>query len=136
MARIATALLICGLPLVAAQVQAQSEAPRWDELPARLQGVLGPIEADWKRMDPDRRRKWVAIVEAYDTMTPAEQQNLLSRMREWAKLSPTEREQARERYREWLSIPAERRESLRERWEAYQNLPPDERARIRAGQPR
>lgn len=121
--------LLAGMPAALAQ----PDAPRWRELPSPIQGVLGPLEADWAAMDAERRRKWVAIAEGYERMTPAEQQNLLSRMRAWAKLSPAERAAARERYREWLAIPPERREALREKWEQYQNLPPDEKARLLPG---
>ena len=125
-------ILICLLAWHASHVQAQSDAPRWRELPARLQGILGPIEADWAGMDAEQRRKWVAIAQGYERMTPGEQQNLLSRMRTWAALSPRERQLARDRYREWLSIPPEERETLRHKWEQYQNLPPDEKPRSRA----
>ncbi|MCB1908905.1 MAG: DUF3106 domain-containing protein [Rhodocyclaceae bacterium] len=110
----------------------QSDPPFWRDLSPTMQGVLGPIEGEWAGMDAERRRKWIAIGQHYDTLTPAEQQNLLSRMRAWVRLSPRERERARDRYRQWLAIPAEQRQALRERWEEYQNLPPEERARIRA----
>ncbi len=133
MARAAFGILSLLLVLAAAPALAQREPPYWRDLSPRMQGVLGPIEGEWAGMQAGQRRKWIAIAQQYDTLTPVEQQHLLSRMKAWAKLAPEAREQARDRYREWLAIPPERREALRERWQEYQNLPPEERARIRAG---
>ena len=132
MAGYARRLLILLSALAAGAALAQNDPPFWRDLSPTMQGVLGRIEAEWAGMDAERRRKWIAIGQHYDTLTPGEQQNLLSRMRAWVRLSPAERERARDRYRHWLAIPPDQREALRERWQEYQNLPPEERARIRA----
>ena len=133
MAGYARRLLILLTALAAGASFAQGDPPFWRDLSPTMQGVLGPIEAEWAGMDEERRLKWIAIGQHYDTLTPGEQQNLLSRMRAWVQLSPAQRELARDSYRQWLAIPDEQREALRERWQEYQNLPPEERARIRAG---
>ncbi len=111
-------------------------APTWNELTAEEQQVLAPLERDWERLDPQRRRKWVGIAKRYPTMNADEKSKIDRRMQPWASLSADQRRIARERYKKLEQLPPAKRDELRTRWEEYSRLPEDERARLRTAPPK
>ena len=107
---------------------ARSQArPAWAKLTADQQMILAPLKADWDRLDPERRRKWIGIAKRYPTMKPAQQERVQKRMQAWAKLTPEQRRQARENYKRIVKARPEKRDKLRDAWAEYQALPPQER---------
>ena len=104
--------------------------PVWAELTADQQMILAPLKADWERLEPERRSKWIGVAKRYPTMKIEEQERMQRRMQAWAKLSPEQRRQARENYRRIVKAPPEKRDKLREAWAEYQALPPAERQNL------
>jgi hypothetical protein len=101
--------------------------PAWAELTAEQQQILASLKADWESLEPDRRRKWIAIAKRSPGMAPQAQERVQRRMQAWAKLTPEQRRQARENYKRMAKVPPEKRGNLREQWAEYQALPPQER---------
>jgi len=111
-------------PAAAAKAQ---KRPAWAELTTDQQMILAPLKADWERLTPERRRKWIGIAKRYPGMKPEEQARVQRRMQAWAKLTPEQRRIARENYKRIAKQRAEKRQQLAERWAEYQALPPHER---------
>jgi hypothetical protein len=109
--------------------------PAWAELTAEQQQILAPLKADWESLEPERRRKWIAIAKRYPKMTVQGQERVQRRMQTWAQLTPEQRRQARETYKQIVKVPPEKRGNLREQWAEYQQLPPQERESL-ISQPR
>jgi len=103
--------------------------PTWNELSQTQRQVLAPLAADWERIDPAVRRKWIALADRYPKLKADEQQRLQKRMTDWAKLSPEQRDQARTRYRALSKLPPEKRSEIIRQWnesqEAQQALTAD-----------
>lgn len=96
-----------------------STAPNWDELSAVQQHILEPLAADWNKLKPTARKKWLEISSRYAKMTPAEQERLQARMRGWVTLTPEQRRIARENYARANKLDTEQRAL---RWQQYQQL--------------
>jgi len=106
---------------------AVSAAPRWAELSGVQKGALSPLAGAWDTLSDGHRRKWIALAQNYNTLTPAEQTTLHSRMADWAALNPKEREQARLNFAlTKKTAPADRTAN----WEAYQALSPEDREKL------
>jgi hypothetical protein len=101
----------------------------WSELSVAQQQALKPLAADWNSLDEARKRKWLAVSKNFNTMPPAEQAKLHSRMREWVALTPNQRTQARLNFAETTKVPADEKLA---KWQAYQALSPDEKSRLAA----
>jgi len=110
------ALALC-LGVSVAQAQ-QAKNPTWGQLTSEQRQILAPIQAEWDKLDPLRKRKWLGITQRYPKMKPEEQERLQQRMNEWANLTPSQRRAARETYRDFEQKPADERPGLR-KWDEY-----------------
>jgi hypothetical protein len=119
----------CGLAAAQPAAKKKQVRPAWAELTVEQQHVLAPLKAEWDRLEPERRRKWVGIAKRYPTMKPEEQARVQRRMQDWAKLTPEQRRQARENYKR-MAKSGQQRGKLREHWAEYQLLPPQERQQL------
>jgi hypothetical protein len=104
--------------------------PTWLQLTKLQQAALQPIQADWSTLDASRKKKWLAIAQRYQKMTPEDQSRMHSRMSAWSKLTPIQRTQARDNYSSVLSSPsssadATGKANLNEQWAKYQALSPE-----------
>jgi len=95
----------------------------WSELSPQQQHVLGPLAADWERLDTTRRKKWVTIANRYPRMKPDEQQRLQNRMQAWAKLTPEQRRVARDNYKSLKQLPPPQRQEISQKWQQQSNAP-------------
>lgn len=73
--------------------------PAWQSLNNAQKSALAPLAGEWDQMENYRRKKWLSIAERYERMSPAEQQRLQEKMRDWSKLTPDQRLAARENSR-------------------------------------
>ena len=110
------ALALC-LGVSVAQAQ-QAKNPTWGQLTSEQRQILAPIQAEWDKLDPPRKRKWLGIAQRYPKMKPEEQERLQQRMNEWASLTPAQRRAARETYRDFEQKPADERPGLK-KWDEY-----------------
>jgi hypothetical protein len=110
-------------PLPATIVSITSN-PRWNDLTETQRNILHPLAPMWDSLEETRKKKWLAVAQSYPTRTPAEQNNIQSRMAEWAALPPAERESARLNFNETKKLPPTQRTA---EWEAYQKLSPEEK---------
>ncbi len=78
-------------------------------------------------MGPIRRKKWLEIAAKYEKMTPAEQERLQARMREWVQLTPEQRRTARDSYARAKKLDSGQKSA---RWEQYQSLPEEEKQKL------
>jgi hypothetical protein len=109
--------------------------PTWAQLTAEQQTALKPMQADWAGLDANRKKKWLAVAQRYQTMSPADQARMHSRMSEWAKLTPNQRSAARDNYSAVLSSPSSSADpagkaNLSEQWAKYQALSPEKKASL------
>ena len=93
--------------------------PSWSQLTAEQQKILAPIQGEWNKLEPMRKRKWLGIAQRYPKMKPEEQERLQKRMREWATLTPEQRRAARDKYREFELLPQDERQAMRDKWDQY-----------------
>ena len=105
----------------------------WRSLTSEQQAALQPLSKLWPTMGADQQRKWVALVDNFNRMSPDERATLQSRMTEWANLTPAQRTQARLNFGEVRRVPADER---RAKWEEYQALPVEERERLANDRPK
>lgn len=105
----------------------------WRSLTSEQQAALQPLSKLWPTMGADQQRKWVALVDNFNRMSPDERTTLQSRMTEWANLTPAQRTQARLNFGEVRRVPADER---RAKWEEYQALPVEERERLANDRPK
>lgn len=126
-AHLAIALWLC-LGTSVALAQPSKQDPSWGQLSAQQQRILAPIQSEWDKLDPPRKRKWLGIAQRYPKMQSAEQVRLQRRMKEWVTLTPEQRRAAREKYREFELLPQEERQAMREKWERYKQEFDRERA--------
>jgi hypothetical protein len=109
--------------------------PSWAALTAPQQTALKPMQADWASMDGNRKKKWLAVAQRYQSMQPADQARMHSRMAEWSKLTPVQRSAARDNYSAVLSSPSSSADpaskaNLSEQWAKYQALSPEKKASL------
>lgn len=109
--------------------------PTWSQLTAHQQAALKPIQADWSTLDASRKKKWLAVAQRYQKMTPEDQARMHSRMTAWSKLTPIQRTQARDNYSAVLSSPSSSADpagkaNLSEQWAKYQALSPEKKASL------
>ncbi len=110
-------------------------SPAWAKLTPAQQIALKPMQADWAALDGNRKKKWLAVAQRYQTMSPADQARMHSRMTEWAKLTPEQRTIARDNYSAVLSSPTSSADpagkaNLNEQWNKYQALSPEKKASL------
>lgn len=100
---------------------------QWSELDSTHQQALSPLKNNWPELSDMQRRKWIAIVKNFSTLTPEDQTKLQERMSAWARLNPQERERARENFaNSKLAKPTGKADS----WEEYRALPQIERDKL------
>lgn len=116
----------------AAAPQPANGNPNWSQLSAEYKAVLAPLAAEWDKLEPARKRKWLGIAKRYPKMSAKEQERAQRRMTDWIKLSPEQRREARQNYRRIGKLPPEKRSVLREKWAEYQALPPEARQNLLA----
>jgi hypothetical protein len=102
-------------------------APSWKALTDAQQTALKPMQADWAGLDASRKKKWLAVAQRYQTMSPADQARMHERMGQWAKLTPAQRSTARDNYSAVLSSPSSSGDTaskgnLNAQWTKYQAL--------------
>jgi hypothetical protein len=100
------------------------QGPAWSTLSESQRRALQPLQAEWPRIDADRKKKWLEVAARLPTMSPEEQSRVRIRMAEWAQMTPAERGRARLQFQELRGLTSTDRE---ERWRAYQSLPVDQR---------
>lgn len=103
---------------------ANAGGPPWQSLTVQQRAALAPLQADWNRIDADRKAKWLDIARRYPRLPADEQQRLHARMADWTRLSPSERARARLNFQETKQMATQDR---RAQWQAYQALPESER---------
>jgi len=131
------AALCAALTLAAAPVWSQSgtvsktaeAGPKWSELSPAQRSALKPLERDWSRIEPDRKKKWIEIAQRMPSMPPAERERVQERMTEWSRLSPQQRGQARLAYQEAKQVAPQDRQA---RWEQYQALTAEQKRQLQA----
>lgn len=112
-------------------VCAEEAGPSWSRLSAQQQSVLAPLQQDWDKLDPERRKHWIGLADRYHSLPADRQQRIQQRMQEWASLTPEQRAQAIERYKRIKQLPPEKHEQLHQRWREYQALPEEQRQKLR-----
>ncbi len=112
-------------------VHAQTPGPAWSTLSAEQKTILGPLQQDWDRLDPERRKRWINVATRYPNLPPDRQQRIQQRMHEWASLTPEQRTKARERFKQLRQLPADKHHELNQRWHEYQQLPEEQRQKLR-----
>lgn len=106
--------------------------PKWTELTAEKQQILGPLSAEWDRMEATRKKKWLELANRYPKMGQEEQARVQRRMRAWARMTPEERKVAREKYQQQIKQASpEQREALKQKWSEYESLPDDQKQRLK-----
>ncbi|CAN5227791.1 DUF3106 domain-containing protein [soil metagenome] len=101
--------------------------PLWIELTPAQQQALSPLSAEWDKLEPLRKKKWLEIAQKYSAMTPEEQIKLQTRMREWAKLTPEQRRVARESYARAKKLNPDQKAV---QWSQYQQLPEEQKKKL------
>ena len=81
------------------------------------------------------KKKWLAVAQRYQKMTPEDQTRMHNRMTAWSKLTPNQRTQARDNYSAVLSSPSSSADpagkaNLSEQWTKYQALSPEKKASL------
>jgi Protein of unknown function (DUF3106) len=119
----------------AAAEPAIESRPTWAQLKPADQTALKPMQTDWAGLDVNRKKKWLAVAQRYQAMSPADQARMHSRMADWGKLTPAQRSTARDNYSAVLSSPSSSADpagkaNLSEQWAKYQALSPEKKASL------
>ncbi len=106
------------------------EKPLWKDLTPAQQQALAPLgAAEWDKMEPLRKKKWLDIANRYSSMNPDEQTRVHERMREWVKMTPEERRQVRQNFARTQKIGPSSKSA---QWEEYQQLPEEQKKELAA----
>ena len=108
------------------------QQPSWAELGPQQREILLPLSAEWDRLEPWRRKKWLGIVERYPAMGIEEQARIQRRMKDWIALAPEERKAVREKYKNIQKASPEFKETLKQKWQEYKELPDEEKEKLKA----
>lgn len=101
--------------------------PTWNELTPAQQHALTPLAAEWNKMEFNRKEKWLVIGNKFAAMTPAEQERMQDRMREWVKLTPVQRRAVRESYTRAKKLDADKKSA---QWKEYQQLSEEQKKKL------
>ncbi len=119
---------VTALPVPGKPPAAQPGDPlAWNTLNASQQAALRPLAPIWGQINPNRKRKWIALSANFSKLSAAEQTTLHGRMAEWATLSNAERNRARLNFAETRSLSSAEKKS---QWEAYQALSPSQKQQL------
>ncbi len=134
---VATIVLAFFLFVGAATRAAYAETPgdAWAKLTPDQKTILAPLQQEWDKLDPERRKHWIGLTARYPSLPPDRQQRIQQRMHEWVSLTPEQRAQAIERYKRMKQLPPEKHDQLHQRWREYQALPEEQRQKLREGRP-
>lgn len=105
----------------------------WASLSAEQKRALAPLASHWRGLNSEHQRKWVAVSQNFNRMSPDDQATLQGRMAEWAQMTSAQRTQARLNFYEVRRVPADEK---RAKWEEYQALPAEERERLAGDRPK
>ena len=101
--------------------------PTWSELTPAQQHALAPLAGEWKKMEFNSKEKWLVIGNKFAAMSPAEQERLQERMRDWVKLTPVQRRSVRESYTRAKKLDADKRSA---QWKEYQQLSDEQKKKL------
>jgi hypothetical protein len=101
----------------------------WRHVSPAHQKVLSPLSAEWGKLAPERRQKWLAIADQYSSMSADAQARVQARMRTWVGLNPVQRNAARKNCVPNRTITALTKSA---QWQRYQRLPAAQRAALAA----
>ncbi len=118
-------------------------SPSWSKLSSAQQTALLPMQNDWTGLDANRKKKWLAVAQRYQSMSSVEQVRMHERMSQWASLTPAQRSAARDNYSAVLSSPNTTtgsaagnsgegvgKNNLAQQWEKYQSLSAEKKAAL------
>jgi hypothetical protein len=125
--------LFVGVPTTLRSAYAESPGAAWSTLTAEQKSILAPLQQEWDKLDPERRKHWIGLAARYPSLPPERQQRIQQRMSEWVSLTPEQRAQAIERYKRMKQLPPEKLDQLHQRWREYQELPEEQRQKLREG---
>jgi len=101
--------------------------PTWSELTPAQQHALAPLAGEWKKMEFNSKEKWLVIGNKFAAMSPAEQERMQERMRDWVKLTPVQRRSVRESYTRAKKLDADKRSA---QWKEYQQLSDEQKKKL------
>ena len=101
--------------------------PEWSELTSSQKMALLPLRENWRALGETSKRKWIALSNNFQKMTPAEQVKLHTRMNEWVALSQQQRMEARLNFAQSKLLPKSQKSAT---WEAYQALSHEDKKRL------
>jgi Protein of unknown function (DUF3106) len=127
--------LLVGVPTATRHAYAETPGDAWAKLTPDQKSILAPLQQEWDKLDPERRKHWIGLTARYPSLPPDRQQRIQQRMHEWVSLTPEQRAQAIERYKRMKQLPPEKHDQLHQRWREYQALPEEQRQKLREGHP-
>lgn len=92
--------------------------------------ALQPLAGRWTEISESQRRKWIALSQNFERLSPDEREKLHSRMTDWASLSVQQRNQARLNFAATNKLAPDDKKA---QWEAYQALSQEEREKLATG---
>jgi len=101
--------------------------PTWSELTPAQQHALAPLAGEWKKMEFNSKEKWLVIGNKFAAMSPAEQERMQERMRDWVKLTPAQRRSVRESYTRAKKLDADKKSA---QWKEYQQLSEEQKKKL------
>lgn len=101
--------------------------PTWNELTPAQQHALAPLAPEWNKMEFNRKEKWLVIGNKFAAMSPAEQERMQERMRDWIKLTPAQRRSVRESYTRAKKLDADKKSA---QWKEYQQLSEEQKKKL------
>jgi hypothetical protein len=104
-----------------------ANGPSWQALTTAQQLALVPLAGEWDSMDSLRKEKWIAIGNKYARMSPAEQNRIQTRMRDWIKLTPEQRRSVRRSYASTKKWDANQKSA---QWQQYLQLSDEQKAQL------
>jgi hypothetical protein len=102
----------------------------WAELTPAQQSALQPLAPAWGSISQSQKRKWIALSQNFQSLSPTERATLHGRMTEWANLSPVQRSQARLNFAQTNQLSTDEKKA---QWQAYQALSPEQKQQLAAG---
>jgi hypothetical protein len=108
-------------------VPSRQNPPNWSQLTADQKEALSPLQADWDKYEPARKKKWLDIAVRYKDLSPEGQQKMHERMPDLARLTPEQRKTARENFKRAYALPPEKRRELTQQ---FQELPEEKKREL------
>ena len=116
------------VPTMPSKIAKKPESkPTWSELTPAQQHALSPLAGEWKKMEFNSKEKWLVIGNKFAAMSPAEQERMQDRMRDWVKLTPVQRRSVRESYTRAKKLDADKKSA---QWKEYQQLSDEQKKKL------